>query len=285
MKRDKRRKKADAKLVAGTKVAFDTLLTSLDLLDNMSKGIRVVGTDVKEDDLESYFKAFGRVTCVNIMYDKQSGRHRGFAFVDFNDYDPVDKVLLTRNHTIKGRPIDVKKAISKSDISKIKSLMTGVVGGAEANFLAGLGGGSNDGTPASTPLPPPIGPIPSGDVKEDDLESYFKAFGRVTCVNIMYDKQSGRHRGFAFVDFNDYDPVDKVLLTRNHTIKGRPIDVKKAISKSDISKIKSLMTGVVGGAEANFLAGLGGGSNDGTPASTPLPPPIGPIPSGVAAAA
>lgn len=48
-------------------------------------------------------------------------------------------------------------------------------------------------------------------MKEDDLESYFKAFGRVTCVNIMYDKQSGRHRGFAFVDFNDYDPVDKVL--------------------------------------------------------------------------
>lgn len=48
-------------------------------------------------------------------------------------------------------------------------------------------------------------------MKEDDLESYFAHFGRVTCVNIMYDKNSGRHRGFAFVDFNDYDPVDKVL--------------------------------------------------------------------------
>lgn len=53
----------------------------------------IVLQDVKEDDLESYFAHFGRVTCVNIMYDKTSGRHRGFAFVDFNDYDPVDKVL------------------------------------------------------------------------------------------------------------------------------------------------------------------------------------------------
>ena len=54
------------------------------------------------------------------------------------------------------------------------------------------------------------------------MESYFANFGRVTCVNIMYDKSSGRHRGFAFVDFNDYDPVDKVLckeiLTRYVTI-------------------------------------------------------------------
>ncbi|KAK4324542.1 hypothetical protein Pmani_004817 [Petrolisthes manimaculis] len=36
MRRDKRRKKADVKLVAGTKVAFDNLFTSLDLLDNRS---------------------------------------------------------------------------------------------------------------------------------------------------------------------------------------------------------------------------------------------------------
>ena len=48
-------------------------------------------------------------------------------------------------------------------------------------------------------------------VKEDDLEEYFGHFGDVICVNIMHDKASGRHRGFAFVDFNDYDPVDKVI--------------------------------------------------------------------------
>ncbi|RXG60237.1 Glycosyltransferase-like domain-containing protein 1-like [Armadillidium vulgare] len=69
-----------------------------------------------------------------------------------------------------------------------------------------------------------IGGLPQ-DVKEDDLENYFALFGSVTCVNIMYDKSSG--------------------LTRNHIIKGRPIDVKKAISKSDIGKLKALMSGVV----------------------------------------
>ena len=33
---------------------------------------------------------------------------------------------MNRNHVIKGRPIDVKKAIGKGDISKLKSMMGGV---------------------------------------------------------------------------------------------------------------------------------------------------------------
>ena len=68
-----------------------------------------------------------------------------------------------RNHSIKGRLIDVKKAISKSDISKIKTIMTGAMAGPEAAFMASYGsggGGSNDGTPAPTPIPPPPGTMP-----------------------------------------------------------------------------------------------------------------------------
>lgn len=42
---------------------------------------------------------------------------------------------MTRNHIIKGRPIDVQKAISKSDIGKIKNLMTGALS-SEAAALA-----------------------------------------------------------------------------------------------------------------------------------------------------
>ncbi|ROT63539.1 putative glycosyltransferase-like domain-containing protein 1-like [Penaeus vannamei] len=174
--------------------------------------------------------------------------------------DHVDAVQRARPHKVDGRLVETKRAVPRSD--------------ANSTILP------TTNHPDATHTRIFIGGLPQ-DVKEDDLESYFAHFGRVTCVNIMYDKNSGRHRGFAFVDFNDYDPVDKVLLTRNHSIKGRPIDVKKAISKSDISKIKTLMSGVVSGPEASFLASLGGsGSNAGTPpATTPLPPPIGTLPA------
>lgn len=93
---------------------------------------------------------------------------------------------VTRNHSIKGRLIDVKKAISKSDISKIKSLMSGVVGGPDTNFLASLGGSSsNDGTPATTPLPPPIGTLPAIPGPSGAATINGATLGRVTAATSM----------------------------------------------------------------------------------------------------
>ncbi|XP_069960273.1 uncharacterized protein [Cherax quadricarinatus] len=227
-------------------------------------GIDYTTTD---ESLKEHFSTWGEVVDAVVMKDPTNNRSRGFGFVTFMNPDHVDAVQRARPHKVDGRLVETKRAVPRSD--------------ANNTFLPTANHPDANHTRIF------IGGLPQ-DVKEDDLETYFAHFGRVTCINIMYDKNSGRHRGFAFVDFNDYDPVDKVLLTRNHSIKGRPIDVKKAISKSDITKIKSLMSGVVGGAEANFLASLGGSSsNDGTPATTPMPPPIGTLPalSGHSAAA
>ena len=38
------------------------------------------------------------------------------------------------------------------------------------------------------------------EVTEEDLREAFKAFGQVTSVNIIKDRDSGRSRGFGFVE-------------------------------------------------------------------------------------
>lgn len=40
----------------------------------------------------------------------------------------------------------------------------------------------------------------SYDVKEDDIKDVFKEYGTVKKVNIPTDRETGRVRGFAFVD-------------------------------------------------------------------------------------
>lgn len=46
---------------------------------------------------------------------------------------------------------------------------------------------------------------------EQVLGEHFKQFGSVLNVKVLVDKNTGRKRGFAYVEFDDYDSADKAV--------------------------------------------------------------------------
>ena len=74
----------------------------------------------------------------------------------------------------------------------------------------------------------------SFDATEDDLRQAFSPFGDVAAVNIVKDRDTGRSRGFAFVEMPNNDQakeaIDKVNLME---IAGRQITVNEARPKTD----------------------------------------------------
>ena len=50
------------------------------------------------------------------MIWEDSGKKRGYGYVEFSDDDAVDKVVLVRTHIINGRELESKKCLTKQQL-------------------------------------------------------------------------------------------------------------------------------------------------------------------------
>jgi RNA recognition motif-containing protein len=68
---------------------------------------------------------------------------------------------------------------------------------------------------------------------EHDLSMLFERIGRVESVNIITDRDTGRSKGFAFVEMSDAD-ADKAIAQLNGTeVGGRTLTVNEARPRED----------------------------------------------------
>jgi RNA recognition motif-containing protein len=72
----------------------------------------------------------------------------------------------------------------------------------------------------------------SFDATEEDIRQAFAQHGEVTSVNIVTYRETGRSRGFAFVEMSDGAEAREAIEKVNETeIAGRSITVSEARSK------------------------------------------------------
>ena len=76
-----------------------------------------------------------------------------------------------------------------------------------------------------------VGNLPY-DATEDEIRAHFAAAGNLASVFIPVDRETGRKRGFAFVEFSDGAQAQEAIrLFNNQPFKGRSLAVNEARAK------------------------------------------------------
>lgn len=69
---------------------------------------------------------------------------------------------------------------------------------------------------------------------ESELQSLFEQFGEVTRAQIMTDRETGRSRGFAFVEMaSDEDAAKAIAALNGKEVNGRALNVNEARPKPE----------------------------------------------------
>ena len=74
----------------------------------------------------------------------------------------------------------------------------------------------------------------SFNVQDEDLREFFTSYGEVTSAKIINDRETGKSRGFGFVEMTDNAAAKKAIAELDGAmVDGRAIKVMEAKPKED----------------------------------------------------
>jgi len=113
--------------------------------------------DASEDEIRAHFASAGSLVSVFMPVDRETGRKRGFAFVEFNDAAAAQQAIrLFNNQPFKGRSLAVNEARAKEPGARPPAPMGG--GGYRPSSMGGRPAGAPMGRPSGPPMGRPSGP-------------------------------------------------------------------------------------------------------------------------------
>ena len=104
-----------------------------------------------------------------------------------------------------------------------------------------------------------VGSLPF-QLEEADLKELFEAYGEVSTVKLIIDRESGRSKGFGFVEMPDDEAAQAAITGLNGSeVRGRSI----AVSQAEEKKPNDRRSGGGGGYGGNRGGGGGYGGGGG----------------------
>ncbi|CAA2953535.1 29 kDa ribonucleo A, chloroplastic-like [Olea europaea subsp. europaea] len=187
--------------------------------------------------LAGLFEQAGNVEMVEVIYDKLTGRSRGFGFVTMSSVEEAEVAAQQFNgYELEGRPMRVNSGPPppKREGSSFRGprgdregySFRGPRGDREGSSFGGSRGGSRTSFDNSNRVY--VGNLSWG-VDDLALETLFSEQGKVMEAKVVYDRESGRSRGFGFVTYSSAHEVNNAVESLDGTdLNGRSIRVSPA---------------------------------------------------------
>ncbi|KAJ1692375.1 hypothetical protein LUZ63_009073 [Rhynchospora breviuscula] len=152
--------------------------------------------------LASVVQEYATPEMVEVLYDRQTGRSRGFAFVTMSSVEDCEHVIENLDGSqLNGRTMRVNFSDRPNDKVPLYKETEHKL------FVGNL----------------------SWSATSEDLEKLFKKCGNVVSARVLYDGDTGRSRGYGFVSYSTQEEMEEALQTlEGEELEGRPIRVSLA---------------------------------------------------------
>ncbi|KAH7379306.1 hypothetical protein DE146DRAFT_311211 [Phaeosphaeria sp. MPI-PUGE-AT-0046c] len=198
--------------------------------------------NIDEDWLRREFEHFGDITGCRVITDRESGRSKGFGYVEFaNSADAAKAKAEMHEYELDGRPLNVDFSTPREKPDQ----------SARANKY-----GDKRSAPANTLF---LGNL-SFECTNEGIQEIFAEYGNITRVSLPTDRDTGSLKGFGYVDFSSTEEATAALEALNgQDVEGRAIRIDYAAPRADNGGGGGGFGGGRGGGRGGFGGGRGGG--------------------------
>jgi RNA recognition motif-containing protein len=178
--------------------------------------------------LKDILRQYGDVTRVEVMMDEDTHRSKGYAIAEFNSAAGAAACMLKLNNfELEGRLLNIREDREPPMMALSPSSPMGRTSSAHIHPVRSVVRSSSIGTATATNARLFINNL-AWNVAWQDLKDHFKVCGDVVRADVALEEETGRSRGFGFVEFSSpEDAIEAVRRLNNSMLLAREIYVRE----------------------------------------------------------
>jgi len=172
-----------------------------------------INYDVREDSIKQAFLPFGPIRSITMSWDSLTGKHKGFAFVEFEQpeaaqlaLEQMNGILVCSRNIKVGRPSQMPQAQACIDEIQKEARQHNRI------YISSI----------------------HKDLADEDIRSVFSAFGSIKHCELASAGVPGRHKGYGYIEYDTLQSAQEAISSMNlFDLGGQYLRVGRAITPPD----------------------------------------------------